>query len=367
MANKKTDPADIATALAEATKSGFSSLERNGVDYTIVLAGLSGPNRKAVFQGAEDFMSARKDRAAYSDRTAWVMAELSNLAYLKFEDPNTQAKEELLAELADAGFKKTELLNCKDGTQGFVTVRPGEYAVLAFRGTETNKADILKDLNARFLETPSGRAHRGFTSAYEDNEKPIRAALDKLLIDGDGNQIPLFVTGHSLGGAIATVATQELEESYSVAACYTYGSPRVGTSEWSQSVKSPLYRIVNGADGVPLVPMSAVSRTVALWVFSIPPLTAAKPYVEKVLLKGFFGFQHAGDMRFIIDSDRDRLRIGSAAALARIYHVTIGTLSRGLFAITTKLGMERLSGFFADHSIGRYAGILRKIADERNP
>ena len=42
-------------------------------------------------------------RAAYSDRTAWIMAKAAQLAYLRFED-NDDERQELEASLASGGF-----------------------------------------------------------------------------------------------------------------------------------------------------------------------------------------------------------------------------------------------------------------------
>ena len=39
---------------------------------------------------------------------------------------------------------------------------------------------------------------------------------------------PLYVTGHSLGGAVATVAAKKLAHPGGIAACYSFGAPRVG-------------------------------------------------------------------------------------------------------------------------------------------
>jgi len=52
--------------------------------------------------------------------------------------------------------------------------------VLAFRGTEKNRKDILNNINARFYNTPSGIAHREFASAFESVERDIRNPREKL-------------------------------------------------------------------------------------------------------------------------------------------------------------------------------------------
>ena len=72
---------------------------------------------------------------------------------------------------------------------------------------------------------------------------------------------PVYLTGHSLGGALAMMATAELSNHEddklrdSIAACYTFGSPKVGNRSFDQFVKVPLYRVTNGIDLVPAVPL----------------------------------------------------------------------------------------------------------------
>lgn len=357
--NDSKDP-NFDAIFAEAANAGYASVEIDGKEFTIVVPGMETASGTHPFIGHEHFIRIQKSRAAYSDRTAWTMAELSALAYIRFEDGKDK-KNALVKALADGQFVNPVFFNSDYGTQGFLAIRVGEFAVLAFRGTEKNKDDILADLNARFLETPDGRAHKGFAKAFEAIEDDVRKALTKLKKQCPG--LPVFMTGHSLGGAIATTATQVLEEKFTIAACYTFGSPRVGTAEWSESVKSPMYRIVNGADGVPMVPLSALFRDAILWIFNIPVFYAAKPYVEKFFESGFAGFQHAGDMRFIREGDPPVLKMGSAAAFARFRHVFMGKLIGAL----KKLNPKSLSSTFADHSISRYAAITKAIAIDRNP
>ncbi len=175
--------------------------------------------------------------------------------------------------------------------------------------------------------------------------------------------LQIFVTGHCLGGALATVATHALEKDFLISSCYTFGSPRVGTAEWSDSVKTPIYRVVNGADGVPMVPGSSVTRTVLTWLPNLPFLTWLKGPVDKFVSSGFVGFQHAGDMRFLAgENESTHLKIGSAAAWARFRYVVVGKFLAALRALNPRT----LSATFGDHAISRYVEKLRIIADDRN-
>jgi hypothetical protein len=65
------------------------------------------------------------------------------------------------------------------------------------------------------------------------------------------------VTGHSLGGAMATLASVRLaSEGYTVRAVYTFGSPRVGDRAFRRKYRLPNYRFVNDDDLVPHLPFS---------------------------------------------------------------------------------------------------------------
>jgi len=114
----------------------------------------------------------------------------------------------------------------KSGTQLF-TVWDDENLKFVFRGTEiTDWNDIKADLKMRrvhvggSIEGAESTCHRGFKDALED-------VWGKLISDymaiADGRQITF--TGHSLGGALATLACSRLGDER--ANLVTFGSPRV--------------------------------------------------------------------------------------------------------------------------------------------
>jgi triacylglycerol lipase len=186
-------------------------------------------------------------RAAYSDRTCAIMALFSQLAYLPYE--TAEGKKDLVARLKKGGFELLATFDKKD-TQGFLAMRDGQFAVLAFRGT-TNLPDWLRNLDAVRVplpERPGIMVHRGFHSAFSVCQKEITEALGRV-----PNDLGLYITGHSLGGALAQIASAAFERN-NLAACYTYGSPRVGTETFDREVKCPHYRLVNNWDVVPGVP-----------------------------------------------------------------------------------------------------------------
>jgi hypothetical protein len=180
---------------------------------------------------------------------AWILAHMAKLAYIKFEESPLEV-ERLEYCLQSGWFNLIKTFN-KNGTQAFLA-KNDEFAVLAFRGTQPDKwEDVRTDLRVLKLRTVDGRVHIGFKSAFDDVKDAITEELRKHL-----GEMPLYITGHSLGAALATVATQEIEEEFNdqVAACYTFGSPRVGDGKYEKAIKVPFYRIVNTIDIVTLIP-----------------------------------------------------------------------------------------------------------------
>jgi len=274
---------------------------------------------KAYFSANNLLLNPPIKRAAYSDRTAWVMASMAQLVYENFEDRG-KSRELLLTKLNGGGFELIGEFNAPDtDTQAFL-VKNDSYAVLAFRGTEVSKkTDIKTDAEAFKVSTIEGKVHRGFIDAYKSIEEQVVTGLKKI-----GN-LPLYITGHSLGAALATVATQHLERDHilrdQIAACYTYGSPRVGNREFDRDFKSAIYRVVNTTDIVTVVPLLAM------------------------------GYVHVGDVRFLEKAMGD-IRRG------------IPITQRIFFFIMT---IFRLFGpLVGDHSIDLYRKKLEAIAQDRN-
>mmetsp|Transcript_3399 Transcript_3399/g.526 ORF Transcript_3399/g.526 Transcript_3399/m.526 type:complete len:145 (-) Transcript_3399:143-577(-) len=69
----------------------------------------------------------------------------------------------------------------------------------------------------------------------------------------------IVISGHSLGGAVATIfAAHLLKLGYPVTELVTFGSPRVGNKEFAMYVSSRIpkaIRIVHNRDPVPCVPL----------------------------------------------------------------------------------------------------------------
>ncbi len=199
-----------------------------------------------------------------SDQNALYLATACDLAYL----PQDLGVAEFAAKLG-----LTAKLVSVDNTQCYVCEND-QVIVLAFRGSEIpNSIDGFKDwllTNAKnFLIQPTGkigtdfvaagvgaRFHRGFMEALEEIWEPMFTAIDAVVAKQDR---PLFITGHSLGGALALLAAWRLQrQMIPIHNVYTFGAPMVGdqlaAKAFEKEFPNRIYRYVDGGDMVPLLP-----------------------------------------------------------------------------------------------------------------
>jgi len=168
------------------------------------------------------------------------LAKISGIAY---KDRNI-AKHEF----RKLGFAQTHFAN-HEGAQCYIVWNATEL-VVAFRGTEANRwNDIKADLRAWLIPSKHGKSHKGFSNELD---KLYHEVEHKVCALGDNKKI--YVTGHSLGGAMATLCVSRLETIYSVDFLCTFGSPRVGNRKCINSISSLHHRYVNNNDVVTTVP-----------------------------------------------------------------------------------------------------------------
>ena len=125
--------------------------------------------------------------------------------------------------------------------------------VLAFRGTD-DVADWLTNLNVVQIEDHGALVHRGFSQALTAVWPRIETTLQSLL---DRHSRKILVTGHSLGGALATLAALCIQRmGIEQLETLTFGQPRVGNRDLAGQITAPFYRFAYYADPVCLAPFS---------------------------------------------------------------------------------------------------------------
>ena len=171
-----------------------------------------------------------------------LFAELSMIAYL----PEAEVKK--AAEQLDF---HTLIYYDRDGSQAYSFINDDDH-VVACRGTEPNEwNDVKADLDAATAVAETiGRVHRGFKREVDD----IWPIIEKSL---QSNTKALWFTGHSLGGAMATICAGRCMLSHiksNPIQIFTFGSPRVGNKRYINFVKLNHVRWVNNNDIVPKMP-----------------------------------------------------------------------------------------------------------------
>ncbi|MBM2826651.1 MAG: Lipase 3 protein [Dehalococcoidia bacterium] len=144
-----------------------------------------------------------------------------------------------------------------EGTECFVTGND-DALIVAFRGTQDLR-DWMTDVRISLVDVPGGKAHKGFRTAllyvWQDLWQYIQS---------ERGRRGLWVTGHSLGGALANllVAKLRLEEDEPVNGLYTFGQPRVGDRELARTFdfdfEPQTFRYVNNNDIVARVPFRSM-------------------------------------------------------------------------------------------------------------
>jgi len=195
----------------------------------------------------------------YQSVNAWWLAEASLLVYVRDRAFISQA-------LAQAGLPHCRFFE-NHCTQSFVA-HNNCFAIVCFRGTEVSEVqDILTDLNLPLTDNHGqGQVHSGFKKALdivwsqqECNDHHMLKYLNGISTANPG--LKIWFTGHSLGGALATLAADRYPEAQGL---YTFGSPRVGNEAFGANFKTNAYRFVNNNDIVTMVPPAIGYRHIGL-------------------------------------------------------------------------------------------------------
>jgi triacylglycerol lipase len=251
------------------------------------------------------------DPAGFPRVNVWWLADSALLTYWGEADATRI--------FATAGLE-AELL--KEGSTDCYVAWQNDFVIVAFRGTEPDEwQDMLTNSKIRLVpwRHGSGKVHRGFMEA----NAAIWPKLEDKLKSLPGRKV--WFCGHSLGGALATLAADRYPDTRGV---FTIGCPRVGDAAFAEAFNVRLagktFRYVNHHDVVTHVP---------------PP---------------FLGYKHVEPVRFIA---KDGTISGTPPSLLHFFADLIGT-PQNLFEIIRGLldgTLETPPNFLLEHMPKAYA------------
>jgi len=148
-------------------------------------------------------------------------------------------------------------LNGNFETCGLVAER-ADAVILAFAGTDPGIWQNLAT-NIDIPLDPATDTHQGFQLAVQ----AARMQIGQAVLRSQQSQKPLFITGHSLGAALAALAAQMASAAGTPPhAVYVFGMPRTGglrfQAGYDASLGALTYRLVYGVDLVARVPPSSL-------------------------------------------------------------------------------------------------------------
>jgi predicted lipase len=156
----------------------------------------------------------------------------------------------LALKLAILSEKSYQTKTFEVGNKSFLLHEDRYNQYLIFTGSYEIK-DWLE--NTKFVKVHRdnlGDLHNGFADTWDELRKEVLKRLNPMK--------KIHLAGHSLGGAVASIAALYLyNKGYNIESVYSFGSPRAGDYDWKKNfVKSGIeyYRVVNGDDLVPTMP-----------------------------------------------------------------------------------------------------------------
>lgn len=179
----------------------------------------------------------------------WPVAEtLAEIAEAAYQAPVFAAED-----FSRLGLTRTESL-VSASMVGYVAASD-EVAVVVFRGTDfSERSDWGVNKHIRTRSTDHGEIHGGFYGAYLDLDSQLRQVLSNLGVKR------IWITGHSLGGALAKVCAFQLDQlaEYEIAGLVTFGQPMIAKRNLADHLDARLRGryawFVNGHDIVPKTP-----------------------------------------------------------------------------------------------------------------
>ncbi|HKE84621.1 MAG TPA: lipase family protein [Vicinamibacterales bacterium] len=254
----------------------------------------------------------------------WLM----DAAFLSYSNEATIRREYQKINGADVHF-----VAGKRSTQCYVA-STDDWIVLAFRGTQVDdfwQSVLDWTIDARFvpvLDSHGDWVHAGFKSAIEQVWPDVSGRVRTLQAT---RRRPLWICGHSLGAALATIAANLCADDATLGftGLYTFGSPRVGDRSFGREIRpANVFRFQNDSDLVTHVPLGLV-------------------------------FHHVGALQFIDGGGHLHANVDRARQLLLRAGALSASDAHSISGILQQNGHDLpLPGFLADHAPINYAILI---------
>lgn len=165
---------------------------------------------------------------------------------------------------------------------------------VVFRGTTTPEEFLL---DAEIGQVPytavrfGGMTEQGFTRLYESINEQIVQTVKQI---GQGSSFSkLYITGHSLGGALAVLAVPELAKKtrFWRPTMYSFAGPFVGNPRFAFLYRfsvGPSWRVVNTNDLVPKLPLPLTITQEGVFLYRAVPKEFPVTFGDPIDLRNFF-------------------------------------------------------------------------------
>lgn len=181
------------------------------------------------------------------------LARVSELVYLPREDLDWEVRRH--------GWGLVNLFEHAGSEAALIDL--GTAYALAFRGTQVASGFSLVDLAANLgrptLWAGPGFAHRGYVQHLERVRFQARRFAEQA-----AGELPLYVTGHSLGGALATLYAAWVGADdtwgHNLEALVTFGAPKALSRNGAAAIDCHVRRYVIPMDFAPRWPPSLILR-----------------------------------------------------------------------------------------------------------
>ena len=206
-----------------------------------------------------------------------------------------------------------------------------QNVIVAFRGTippNTHNQQSILDWISDFTDQPiavpgiTGKVHDGFWQGLSALWVPLLKEIQKQTL---ASGLPLHITGHSKGGALASLAALRLkQETGIVPAVFTYASPHPGDIEFAKQYDLEIPNHIRYEYGNDIVPHVVPDATFIDAIAHLPDLGKFCKGMET------WNYSGVGTLKFIEWNQKQVAKASSELHIERLVRLA-GAIAEGKF------------------------------------